>query len=80
MIHWVGGKLEVDVMTQRLDNLNVNVVNSSAPPPCEICDFLEHLTLNCHIGSPFAQNTSEVNYVNNFNPNRALTHILIPII
>ena len=48
--------------------MNVNAVNSSAPPPCEICGFIEHLTLNCQVGSSFAQDTSEINYVNNFNP------------
>jgi len=39
-----GGKLEVDAltllsakvkaMTQKLDRMNINVANSSAPPPC----------------------------------------------
>jgi len=74
----VGGKLEVDAltllsakvdaMTQWLDRMNVNVVNSSAPPPCEIYGSLHHLTLNCQVGSPCAKDTNEVNYVNNFNP------------
>jgi len=74
----VGGKLEVDAltllsgkvdaMTQRMDRMNVNVVNSSAPPPCEICGSVDHLTLNCQVGSPFAQDANEVNYINNFNP------------
>ena len=54
-------------MSERFDCMNVNAVNYSAPPPCEICGSIEHLTLNCQIGSPFAQDTSEVNYVNNFN-------------
>jgi len=48
--------------------MNVNAVNFSAPPPCEICGFVDQLTLNCQIGSPFAQDTNVVNYVNNFNP------------
>jgi len=75
---WVRGKLEVDAltllsakvdaMTQRLDCMNVNVVNSSAPPPCEICYSIEHVTLNCQVGSPFFQDSSEVNYVQNLNP------------
>jgi len=49
---WVRGKLEVDTltllsakfdtMTQRLDRMNVNVVSSSAPLPCEICASIEH--------------------------------------
>jgi len=55
-------------MTQRLDRMNVNAVNSSAPPSCEICGSIDHLTLNCQVGSPFAQDINEVNYVNNFNP------------
>ena len=54
-------------MTQRLDRMNVNAINSSAPPLCEICGSVDHLTLNCQVGSPFAQDTNKVNYVNNFN-------------
>ena len=46
----------------------MNVVNSSAPLPCEICGSIDHLTLNYQVGSLFAQDTNEVNYVNNFNP------------
>jgi len=37
---------KVDAMTQRLDCMNVNVINSSAPPSCEICGSIKHLTLN----------------------------------
>jgi len=59
---------KVDAITQRLDRMNVNVVNSNTPPPYEICGSIEHLTLNCQVGSPFTQETSEVNYVNKFNP------------
>jgi len=55
-------------MTQRLDRMNVNAVNSSAPSPYEICSSIEHVTLNCQIGCPFAQGPSQVNYVQNFNP------------
>ena len=50
----VKGKLEVDeltllnakvdAMTQRLERLNVNAVNSSAPPAsCEVCGSIGHL-------------------------------------
>ena len=48
----------------------MNAVNSSAPPPsCEICGFINHLTENCQVGSPFTQNTSnQAKYVNNFYP------------
>jgi len=56
----VRGKLEadaltllsakVDTMTQRLDCMNVNVVNSSTPPPCEICGSVDHLTLIVKLG------------------------------
>jgi len=79
----VGGKLEVDAltlrsavdaMTQRLDRMNVNVVNSSALPPCEICGSIEHITLNFQVGTPFFQDSREVNYVQNFNPRLTNDH------
>ena len=54
---WVGGKLEVDVITllsakvdamsKRLDQMNVNVVNSSAPSHSEICGSIECISLHC---------------------------------
>ena len=47
--------------------MNMNAMNSNAPPPCEIYGSIEYLTLNCPVGSPFFQNSSEVNYVQNFN-------------
>jgi len=75
---WVRDKLEVDALTllsakvnaitQRLDQMNANVVNFSAPFPCEICGSIEHVTLNCQTGSPFSQDPNEVNYVQNINP------------
>ena len=53
----VGGKLEVDAvtllstkidaMTQRLDQMNVNAVNSNASFPYQIYGSVEHVTLNC---------------------------------
>ena len=72
----VGGKLEldtiitqnakVDAMSQRLECLNVNSVSSNAPSlSCEICGSVDHLTVNCQIGTLFAQYASDqVNYVN----------------
>jgi len=48
--------------------MNVNAVNSSAPSHCEICGSVEHVTLNCQIGSSFFQDPNEVNYAQNFNP------------
>jgi len=70
---WVGGKLEVDAFTllfakvdamaQKLDQINVNTVNSSAPSPCEICGSAEHVTLSCQVWSPFSQDLGHVNYV-----------------
>jgi len=60
---WVRGKLEVDALTflsakvdamsQRLDRINVNAVNSSSPPLCEICGSIEYTTLNCQVRSLF---------------------------
>ena len=86
----VGGKLEintltllsakVDAITQRPDRMNVNAVNSSAPSPCEVCGSVEHVTLNCQDGSPFLEDPSEVNYVQNFNPRPPMTLILVPTI
>ena len=55
-------------MTQRLDQMNVNAVNSSVPSPCEICGSIKHVTLNYQVGCPISQDPSEVNYVQNFNP------------
>jgi len=61
----VGGKYEIDAltlltakmdaMTQKLDKLNVYVVNSCAPSPlCDRCRSLEHVSENCQVGNPFA--------------------------
>jgi len=61
----VGGKYDVDAltfltakmdaMTQKLDKLNVNAVNSCAPYPlCDRCGALDHVTENCQVGNPFA--------------------------
>jgi len=58
---------KVDAVTQRLHRMDVNAVNSSASLHCEIYSSIEHLALNCQVGSPFAQDTTEVNYVNNSN-------------
>jgi len=87
---WVGGKLEVDVltflsakvdvMTQRLDRINANVVNSSASPPCEIFSSVKHVTLNCQVGSHYTQDSSEVNYVQIITRDRPMTFTLVPII
>ena len=60
----VGGKLEVDALTllsakanamsQRLDQMNVNAMNSSAPSLYEISGSIKHVTLNCQVGSPIS--------------------------
>ena len=56
-------------MTHRLDRLNVNAENSSAPLPPEICGSVDHLTINCQVGGLFAQDISDrLNSVNNYNP------------
>jgi len=51
--------------------MNVNAVNSNAPSLCEICGSIEHVPLNCQVESPFSQDPSEVNYIQNFNPRPA---------
>ena len=76
----VGGKFDVDAltllatkmdaMTQKLDRLNVNAVNSCTPSPiCDRCGSHDHVTENCQVGNPFAPSLSEhVAYVNNYQP------------
>jgi len=87
----VGGKYEInvltlltakmDAMTQKLDKLNVHLVNSCAPSPlCDRCGALDHVTENCQVGNPFAPSHVEhAAYVNNFHPGRTMTHTPIPI-
>ena len=59
----VGGKFNVDaltllttnidVMTQRLDRLNVNAVHSCTPSPTyDRCGSYDHVTVNCQVGNP----------------------------
>ena len=72
----VGGKFDVnaltlltakmDAMTQKLDGLNMNVVNFYAlSPTCDGCGFHDHVTENCLVGNPSALSYSEhVAYVN----------------
>ena len=76
----VGGKFDVDtltlltakmdLMTQRLDHLNVNAVD--ACPLSLTCDrygSFNHVTMHCQIGNLFVSSSSEpVAYVNNFQP------------
>ena len=76
----VGGKYEIfsltlltakmDAMTQKLDKLNVHIVNSCTPSPlCDRCGTVEHVTKNCQVGNPFAPpHVEHVAYVSNFQP------------
>jgi len=61
---------KMDVMTQSLDHLNVNVVNSCAPsPPFNSCGSFDHMTLNYQVKSNFSQHSNDkVVSVNNFQP------------
>jgi len=58
----------MDVMTQKLDRLNVSVVISCAPSlTCDRYGSHDHVTENCQVGNPFAPSPNEhVAYVNNF--------------
>ena len=60
----------MDAMTQKLDKLNVNAVNSCVPSACcDRCGSLDHVIENCQVGNPFASPPVEhVAYVNNFQP------------
>jgi len=76
----IGGKFDVDALTlltakidgitQRLDKLNVNAMNSCALfPTCDKCGSHDHMNENCQVGKPFAPSPSDnVAYVNNFQP------------
>jgi len=51
---------KVDVMSQKLERLNINSIGPSTPSPsCEICGSVNHLTMNCQVGSAFALDDSE---------------------
>jgi len=60
----------MDDMTQKLDKLNVNAVNSCAPSPlCDGCGALDHVIENCQVGNSFASpHVEHAVYVNNFQP------------
>jgi len=76
----VGGKYDIDAltlptvkmdaMTQKIDKLNVNAVNSCAPSPlCDRCGSLDHVIENCQVRNPFAPpHVEHAAYVNNFQP------------
>jgi len=57
-------------MSERLEGLNINSTSSSTLSlSCEICGCVDHLTVNCQVGSLFAQDPSDqVNDVNTYNP------------
>lgn len=63
---------KVDAMSNRLDKLNVNIiaVAYSSNSTCEICSIVDHITTNCYVGSPFAQDTAseQVHALGNFTP------------
>jgi len=67
-------------MTHRLDQMNVNAVNSTASSPCEICCSIEHITLNFQVRSPSSQDPNEVNYVKILIRDRPMALTLITII
>jgi len=61
----VGGKYDIDALalliaktdaiTQKLDKLNVNAVNSGAPSPLrDRCGARDHVTENYQVDNPFA--------------------------
>jgi len=62
--------VKMDAMTQRLDKLDVNAVNSCAPSPyCDKCSSLDHVIENCKVGNPLAPPpVKHVAYVNNSQP------------
>ena len=67
---------KMDAMTQSLEYLNVNAINTCVPfPPCDSCASFDRVTLGCQIGSLFPHSSSDpVAYVNDFP--RRLNHNL----
>ena len=82
----VGGKFDVEAltlltakmnaMTQKLDRLSVNAMNSCAlSSTCDRCGLLDHETVNCQVGNPFAPSPGEhVTYMNNFQTRQNRGH------
>jgi len=60
-------------MSQILERLNVKSYQFKYPFLLrDICGSVDHLTVYCQMGSPFAQDISDqVNYVNNYEPRLA---------
>ena len=49
--------IKFDTMTQRLDSLNVKIINAHAPiPTCDSCGSCDHMTLNSQVRNPFHPN------------------------
>jgi len=71
---------KIDAMTQILDRININAVNSSAPSPCEICGSIEHVTLNCQVRSPFYKTLVKLNMFKFSTQDWPMTLTLVPII
>jgi len=67
-------------MTQRLDQMIVNDVNSNAPFPCEICGSIEHITLNCQVRSPFPKTLVKLTIFKTSTRDQPMILILVPII
>ena len=62
--------VKMDYMNQRVDRLNINMVNGRAfSPTSDNCGSFDYVALSCQVGSPFAPSFSEqVAYINNFQP------------
>ena len=86
----VGGKFDVDaltlltakmdVMTQRFDRLNMNVVNSCVPSPTyNRHGPLDHETVNYQVRNPFAASPSRMSPMQ-ITSNLGRTITLIPIL
>jgi len=59
--------------------MNIDAINSSASPLCEICESIEHLTLNCQVGTPFPKTQVKSIMLITSNRDRPMIDILILI-
>ena len=86
----VGGNLDVDaltllsakvdVMTKRLDRMNIKAVNSSATSPCESYGSIEQVTLNCQVRSSFSKTLVRLTMFKISTQGRRMILTLVPVI
>jgi len=53
---------KVDALTQKFDKMNTSVVTPApVSSPCEVCGVVDHIGVDCHLGSAI-EGVEQVNY------------------